>query len=149
MTIVIFFLNSDSPCETGWTLFKSSCYKPFNNQLDWNDAKRECETNEAHLVVFTSADENEFVYQTFGKGRTLWIGLKRNPIDFEWVTGESVSFTNWISLSGNSVDEKCVEMTDYSIYHGKWNDNKCGQRKQGFICERGNDYIISMFYLYI
>lgn len=118
-------------------MFETSCYKSFKKQSDWNDAKRECEENDSHLVTFASAKENEFIYQTFGKGKSLWIGLYRNPVDFAWVTGESVSFTNWISASGNSPDEKCVEMIDYSVFHGKWNDHSCTPKKQGFICERG------------
>lgn len=102
------------------------------------------------MVTFSSAEENEFVFQNFAKGKTVWIGLYRNPVEFAWVTEESVSFTNWIDANGNDVQEKCVEMTDYSSFNGQWNDISCSTNRliQGFICERGIYqciHVISMF----
>ncbi|XP_020893229.1 snaclec coagulation factor IX/factor X-binding protein subunit B-like [Exaiptasia diaphana] len=132
-------------CDTGWTSYGKSCYKYFNDPLNWAQAKNTCEANGSHLVTFNSAEENEIIYKTFAKGKTLWIGLYRNPVYFTWVTDERVQYTNWISIpSTDNLDEKCVEMTDYSVFHGKWNDNSCNVQNQGFICEKDH-YFTGLF----
>lgn len=138
MSMLCVIVSGSSPCDNGWTFYGKSCYKYINDRLTWTQAKHTCEAEGSHLVTLSSAEENEFIYKTFGKSKTVWIGLYRNPVFFTWVTYESVQYTNWITNpSHGNLDEKCVEMTDYSVFHGKWNDNSCDVQKQGFICEKG------------
>ncbi|KAK3727043.1 hypothetical protein QZH41_012569 [Actinostola sp. cb2023] len=98
----------------------------------------------SHLVTIGNAEENEFVFQTLAKKKTLWIGLYRNPVNFAWVTGERVTYTNWINPKGNDGNERCTEMTDYSVFYGMWNDNNCDLGRQGYICEQ-DQYVSGLF----
>lgn len=58
---------------------------------------------------------------------------------FHWVNGQDVVYENWQSGEPGIPDsfEKCGEMTDYSVFYGKWNDKACSDTQQ-FICQKGN-----------
>ena len=57
---------------------------------------------------------------------------------FHWSNGERLTYENWIPGEGNiSGSEDCGEMTDYSEFHGQWNDKTCSV-KQPYICEKGD-----------
>ncbi|MGE0536607.1 MAG: lectin-like protein [Pirellulales bacterium] len=60
-----------------------------------------------HLVTITSAAESDFVYQVSSHKSGNWIGLARpsssgDVNDFQWVTGEPVSYTNWFPGAPNN-----------------------------------------------
>ncbi|XP_032222679.2 collectin-12 [Nematostella vectensis] len=125
------------PCEFDWLQFSDSCYQAFHgDQKSWDLAKQACEEFNAHLVTFTTKEENQAVYKKLAVGKSLWIGLKRNPLSvFEWITGEQMTYTNWIGSGPTDINEKCGEMTDYGSFNGMWNDNSC-DHQQGYICEK-------------
>ncbi len=76
--------------------------------VSWFEAKFKCESLGGHLVTFTSATEHQFVYQRIAQSPQIWhlhqtcgctrigpwIGMRRTT-DWQWVTGEPVSFTSW------------------------------------------------------
>lgn len=74
-------------------------YALFNDVLTWSDAKARCEALGGHLVTITSASEQNIVNLLTGKGMrpAYWIGLTDAAKEgtFRWVTGESLSYTNW------------------------------------------------------
>lgn len=55
---------------------------------------------------------------------------------FQWVDGTELTFTNWVTRAPDNLDEKCGEMTSYSSFYGRWNDNSC-KEQQAFICQTG------------
>lgn len=55
---------------------------------------------------------------------------------FQWVDGTELTFTNWVTRAPDNLDEKCGEMTSYSSFYGRWNDNSC-RKHQAFICQTG------------
>ncbi|XP_031573413.1 C-type lectin lectoxin-Lio2-like isoform X2 [Actinia tenebrosa] len=134
LTVIVIFIKGSNGCAPGWVFFNASCYKLFNDKGTWSEARRGCEAQGSHLLTFSSAEENDFVYKTFTKSKSVWIGLHRNPVDFYWVTGEDLVYKNWIIPNGDNPDEKCVEMTDYGSYNGKWNDLGCENNLE-YICE--------------
>jgi hypothetical protein len=76
--------------------------------VTWFEAKLRSESLGGHLVTFTSTDEHEFVYSRIAQFPEIWhqhqtcgclsvgpwIGMRRTT-DWQWVTGEPVSFTSW------------------------------------------------------
>ena len=87
-----------------------------------------------------SEGEQQFVYQNMAVKKTLWIGLvkDRNLGIFHWSDGQRLSYENWITKPNISGHEDCGEMTDYSVFHGRWNDLSCSA-KLPFICEKKGD----------
>lgn len=83
-------------------------------------ARATAEAMGGYLAVIRNAQENEWIYQTFGRfgdrPRNLWIGLEdrdpsRNDVDplrrateFSWRNGEPVTYLNWSALEPNNYD---------------------------------------------
>ena len=71
-------------------------------QPEWLPAKSAAEARGAHLATLTSAGENQFVFQVavvqgaFAGINGPYLGGRKNADGaFEWITGESFSFTSW------------------------------------------------------
>jgi hypothetical protein len=92
----------------------------------WTQAEAEAVTLGGHLVSIGSADENAWVWETFGPlAGTFWIGLNDAEQEgvFVWSSGAPVAYTNWW-VDGGQPDngggvENHVEMNNYV-----WNDNQ-------------------------
>ena len=80
--------------------------------LTWSEAHAAAEDEGGHLVTLTSAAEDTWVYETFLTDSALWmigeahargpyIGLYETGGAFEWVTGESSAYFNWVSGDPN------------------------------------------------
>lgn len=99
---------------------------------------------QGHLVTITSAEEQAFIETNFTLPSYTWIGgyqdtqppAQTNPaIGWQWLTGESWSYTNWIDGQPSDGGEdylednqqNCLEM--YPNYYGSdaytWNDYQC------------------------
>jgi hypothetical protein len=99
------------------------------NATTWSLAEADALARGGHLVAIGSAEENEFIRQSFGTwggvttGRRLWIGLtdRKSEGTFEWVNGEPVNYTNWASGEPNDTPapEDHAEMLGLQ---GTWND---------------------------
>ena len=61
----------------------------------WEEAEANAVALGGHLVTINDAEENEWVYNTFGTGK--WIGLsdKENEGTFKWSSGEDFTFASW------------------------------------------------------
>lgn len=129
-----------STCPTDWLYFNGSCYRAYNTELSWLDAKTFCQENQGELLSINSDGEQQFVYQHIAVNKTLWIGLvkDRSLAGFRWSKGEGLTYLNWIPGEGNvSGHENCGEMTDYGSFHGQWNDKPCSAT-QPYICVQGD-----------
>lgn len=89
-------------------------YALNSTKLSWADAKAAAEASSydgmtGHLVTITSAEENAWLYSTFGSQLTNpyhWIGAyQSNPQSLDagwaWVTGEKWDYTNWADNEPN------------------------------------------------
>ena len=86
--------------EDGWRAFNSHCYKFFQQQRTWAEAKTHCEALDSHLVTIHSKDENEFVLSLIAAsgGGDIWMGANDLATDgtWVWVDGEDWGqYTNW------------------------------------------------------
>ncbi|MFX0015750.1 MAG: NosD domain-containing protein [Promethearchaeota archaeon] len=106
---------------------------PFDRT--WADAKADCEARGGHLVTITSPQENAMVTELLS-GYSAWIGLtdENTEREWQWVTGEAVTYTNW--GWGQPDDSDGEDGEDYAeIYgDGEWNDFP-GSRYLYYVCE--------------
>lgn len=127
------------------------CYKMFEGEKSWDDAKTSCEGTGAHLVKIESADENIFLLNSFlqllpnDNNREAWTGLsdKKEEGDFVWTDGATPEYTNWAAEQPNDEDDEqdCVEIVNGVFWPGGlpqiglWNDFQC-KKALMFICEK-------------
>ena len=66
--------------------------------LRWEEARRVCESVGGHLATIGSKEENEFVAALFQFGGAwFWIGLEVIDGEPRWVTGEPVTYRNFVT----------------------------------------------------
>lgn len=113
----------------------------------WDDAKLFCEKQGGHLATITSQEENDFLNNYINECgiQTAYFGLSdaKKEGEWEWVTGEKVSYTNWYPKEPNNADDGENEAGFYfkSDSNGRWFDGRMGTSNGGkaFICEWDND----------
>lgn len=119
-------------------------YELFNIAMPWTEAKAKCEELGGHLVTITSKEEADIVNSLVAKGgRTnYWLGLSDHETEGQWesVTGESISYSNW----GDDEPNNYLGLEDHATIiqdSFKWNDvmDMYGSYSLGFICEYEND----------
>lgn len=96
---------------------------------------------QGYLATVTSAEENQWLVDTFG-GSVLNYKLfggtdKVSEGDWQWVTGETWSYTNWgIGEPNNLYDEDYLQFWNNN---GQWNDilNNYGNTN-GYVVEYGS-----------
>ncbi len=100
----------------------------LTNQV-WADSQAEALTLGGDLVTINDANENQWVVDTFatygGTSRTIALGFNDLAVegDWVWVSGESVTFTNWGSGQPDNVNG---ESYAYVAADGIWNDGQSG-----------------------
>ena len=103
---------------TQQTNYNGHSYYRSTGSMTWTSAKQACINMGGHLVTITSAAENNFVFNTWPSG---WIGFTDESVEgqWRWVTGESVTYTNWNGGEPNNAGNE-----DYAqfVSGGKWND---------------------------
>lgn len=103
---------------TQQTNYNGHSYYRSNGSMTWTNARQACINMGGHLVTITSAAENNFVFNTWPSG---WIGFTDEAVEgqWRWVTGESVTYTNWNGGEPNNVNNE-----DYAqfVSGGRWND---------------------------
>lgn len=126
--------------------FEGNTYQFVEGEFSWDVASAACTNLDGHLVTVTSQEENNFLV-SLASGRNVWAG-GRQPLGqpspsagWQWVTGETWSFTNWNDGEPNDnndiegdeepvAQENCLEFrTD-----GSWNDDECVD-PHNYICE--------------
>ena len=141
-------------------LYEGHYYKIYGDTgSTWSSAEEYCESIGGHLATVRSKEEKEFVTGLFGSTALngYWIGMYRNTISsaWEWVTGETVDYTNWAANEPNNdmdMGECYVHMFGVMYtggkgikYPGDWNDvtdsgasyenSFYSIAKFGFVCE--------------
>ncbi len=133
--------NAEIPHD-GSITFGSNTYEIYNTTMSWTDAKAYCESQGGHLVTITSHEENEAVRELVASEGGRWcyyMGITDESSEGNWqnITGEPLSYTNWIS--GEPNNENGVE--HYGVVRNldaeNWNDvvNVYKNNPVGFICE--------------
>lgn len=89
---------------SGWMDYNGHQYR-VTEEMDWFAAEALAESVGGHLVTVDDAAENMWILNTLGPFATsnlgLWLGLfqpagSAEPAGgWEWVSGDSVNYTNW------------------------------------------------------
>jgi len=111
--------------------------------IGWEDARRDAEDLGGHLVTISSGAENAFVYNlvdspeyfsTDATGRSRfgpWLGAAQpegetDPAaNWNWVSGEDSSYTNWWSGEPNDfngMEERYLQFYGLDQRSSQWND---------------------------
>ncbi|XP_054851175.1 asialoglycoprotein receptor 1-like [Eublepharis macularius] len=125
-------------CPPGWVSFRSNCYWDSKAGKSWENAKKDCEDKDSHLLIVNSYEEQLFVAQRVRPTFT-WIGLTDASGSWKWVDGTPYTVRqedwreeqpdNWYG-HGLGGGEDCAHMHD----DGRWNDDHCS-REYGWVCE--------------
>ena len=136
-------------------MFNSYCYKYFETQKSWSDAKTYCQNLGSYLVTVHSQAENQFAFSLLPESREtrIWMGGNDVATNGVWIWEDGKPwgvYTAWISgepNGGNS--ESCLEIVKTNR---GWNDAPCSNTKPS-VCKKGmiNDcgiYIVLNFNLF-
>ena len=118
--------------------FNGHTYRYYSTPVTWYEANYYSQKLGGHLVTITSEAENSFVFSLCDKTESH-IGISRGDDgNLCWVTGESLSYTNWKTGEPYSWWENDERSENYGVFSvnrdGTWNDG-AGYYKHGFVCE--------------
>lgn len=133
--IVFLFSGIVHAIPTQWTSSiggNDNWYEFIDNSasLTWSQAKAAAESMthrgaQGHLVTITSAQENAFVLGIQGVTGATWMGASDTATEgmWQWVTGETWSFTNWGWGEPNGgTRENYLGLWVYGGVNVLWND---------------------------
>lgn len=100
-------LDQEEPDSVGeWVLNPANnhSYKRIRCE-NWDDARAKAAAEDAHLVSINDAAEQQWLVRIFGTA-PYWIGLTdmAKKDEWEWTSGEPVTYTNWATHKLISVD---------------------------------------------
>ncbi|XP_068739453.1 snaclec coagulation factor IX/factor X-binding protein subunit B-like [Montipora capricornis] len=142
-------------CETGWNKYLSSCYKYFNENHRWQDAKDHCSSEfGADLAKITSQDVHNFVYN-LGTHQSLdiWIGLRQNAgsSDFVWTDGSQIgNFSFWDTGQPAPIPghDLCTRMSSReTLTNGRWITGDCADGHSAYVCEKGLTCVLKRLFV--
>ena len=94
----------------------------------WLGAQEQAVALGGNLVTVNDAAENDWVIETFGR-EDFWLGFTDSAIydreegNYQWISGEPVSYTNWIPGEPNNLGD---EGQDFAVANlavgGAWDD---------------------------
>ncbi|NJS13016.1 MAG: hypothetical protein HC789_22930 [Microcoleus sp. CSU_2_2] len=99
----------------------------------WQNARAIAQSFSGNLVTINNAAENSFLTNQFGSQRP-WIGFNDTQIEgqFEWVSGEPVTFTNWSSGEPNNFGSAGEDFAEL-FSNGRWNDLPATSQRRGIV----------------
>jgi hypothetical protein len=136
-------LQGIARADSGW-IYNSDTghwYQRIDTLMTWQDAKTYAEGLGGYLATSTSQPENDFIYNTLYKdivtGYPVWLGGSDEVQEgvWQWVTGETWSYTNWNLTQPDNYDgvQDYLVLTDLN---GKWDDQgRSFEQTRPFIVE--------------
>jgi cysteine-rich repeat protein len=123
------------------------CYAGYD-EAPFERAQAECEQLGAHLVTIGSAAENDLVSGLVDASK--FIGAFEDveltseaAAEYQWITGEALSYENWDGQQPDRAGERCTTNTNNTrcFEHcaimqgdGTWADQRCDVA-DGYVCE--------------
>ncbi len=90
---------------TGWINRNGHSYK-LTASVDWLQAETQAVQWGGHLVTINDREEELWLRDQFGAQEYFWIGFNDTSVEgnWEWVSGELVTYTNWWEGEPNNSD---------------------------------------------
>ncbi|HXX41129.1 MAG TPA: C-type lectin domain-containing protein, partial [Chthoniobacterales bacterium] len=114
--------------------YNGHTYMLTSSAESWTAAEAEAVSKGGHLIAINNSAENAFVVSSFLQGgfasEPLWIGLTDIPPGgpgagsktyTKWTTGESVTYTNWNTATGEPNNASPGEDYGAINWHHAWN----------------------------
>ena len=136
-TAQVTLLDNDTPVIYE---FRGNRYQLTNEAQTWGEVQAKALALGGNLVTINSAEEEQWLKQTFGTTEGFWTGLNDQTREgnFEWASGQPLTYTNWASRqpNNNEGNEDYVQINFGSS--AQWNDEGASDRFRGII-EIGGD----------
>ncbi|MCC6132445.1 MAG: hypothetical protein IT186_21180 [Acidobacteria bacterium] len=98
-------------------------YQRIDSAATWDGARTSCQAAGGYLATVTSAQENDFIFASFGN-YTMWLGGSYDAGSgaWKWVTGETFSYANWAPGQPSGVNQQ-NQINMWAGYSGKWDND--------------------------
>ena len=135
--------GSPYPGAVQWTIASGGnghWYQRFDTPVLWAEARDISASMGGYLATVPTAEENAFV-ALINAGHDCWLGGFQAPdscetnCDWQWVTGESWSWTNWDGGQPDNAGDE--DQLQYWSGSNRWNDHRADIRF-GYIIEWSN-----------
>ncbi|XP_036037554.1 C-type lectin domain family 2 member E-like [Onychomys torridus] len=117
-------------CPRNWIGFGSKCFYFSEDMRNWTFSQTSCMEQEAHLALFDSLEELNFLKRYKGAS-DHWIGLHRESPEHPWRWTDNTKYNNLILTQGGGecayLNERGIRSAS-SYIHKKW------------ICSKSNRY---------
>ncbi|XP_059112913.1 C-type lectin domain family 2 member E-like [Peromyscus eremicus] len=119
-------------CPRNWIGFGSKCFYFSEDMRNWTFSQTSCMAQEAHLALFESLEELNFLKRYKGNS-DHWIGLHRESPEHPWRWTDNTEYNNLVLTRGGGeyayLNESGIRSArDYT--HKKW------------ICSKSNRYTL-------
>uniref|UniRef100_UPI003AAB6EF2 C-type lectin domain family 17, member A-like isoform X1 n=1 Tax=Centroberyx gerrardi TaxID=166262 RepID=UPI003AAB6EF2 len=132
-------------CPSGWKPYLSSCYLLSSDKKTWEEARQDCATKRAHLVIINSEAEQVMLSKwllTLGAAGQAWIGLNDQSVrsrekKWTWVDGSALNVSYWKKEELNPRFYFNCVYSDPAEDGGleSWYNTRCGETHR-WMCEK-------------
>lgn len=124
---------SHTPAQPAWVERGGHRYAMSFTIGNWEQTETEAVSYGGHLVSINSAEENEWVFDAFGRGANTYIGLRQNPLQsnveprggWTWMDGTVLNLANGDAVPGA---------------YTNWYDGRFGGSEPNHAYGAGEDY---------
>ncbi|MEM8502468.1 MAG: NF038122 family metalloprotease [Cyanobacteria bacterium P01_D01_bin.1] len=95
----------------------------FSQAGTWQEAQAEARQLGGNLVTINDAEEEAWIREVFSDSERLWTGINDAAAEgeFEWISGETVTYTNW--AQGQPDDYQGNQDYGTINYYNHWDDD--------------------------
>ncbi|XP_071084636.1 uncharacterized protein [Haliotis cracherodii] len=95
-------------CPSGWSSFRSACYKFYPSRVTQSRATDVCSTNNAHLAWADDIPELEYIVTLRRKLWRMWLGASRESVTDVYTNtdGSKLTLTNWAQGAARIKEER-------------------------------------------
>ena len=129
--------TSRPECPYGWETYEDSngnlkCFKYCGDTTYATYAEENCRAQGGHLASIHSAEEQNFLVQTFNSNYEVWIGAvdPHHNSGWEWTDGTPFDFSYW----GSGEPDGGQYYTTMTTSSGRWSDHTYDHYCQ-YICQ--------------
>ena len=90
----------------------------------WEGSQAQAVAAGGNLVTINDAAEQQWLWDTFGRRTSYWIGLTDKVTEgvWEWVSGQDVTYLNWNPGEPNNNGNEDYAAIDAQWTNSNWND---------------------------
>ncbi|XP_066268484.1 low-density lipoprotein receptor-related protein 2-like [Branchiostoma lanceolatum] len=135
-------------CPSGYTAYEGACFKAYNQDKTYNQARQVCAADGGLLAMPKDVDTDNFLRDlknAVNEISRFWFGLNDQKDEGEWMWEDGTPHnktTDWDSWQLGEPNEGGEDCANYD--GSEWNDAPCSsaykficQRKEGISCSLG------------